>query len=107
MLLFIIVFSATTTADGPLLKTFGIGRDSKSPREDTIASPQQNAGPGHEASAQSVLQQVAHGVFPATLWAAVHSWPPAPHVASNTGKDTLEVSTGSHNITTAEGQQFL
>ncbi|XP_050710957.1 nose resistant to fluoxetine protein 6-like [Eriocheir sinensis] len=97
-LLALLLVSTTDTANSPPLA--GIRRGSETPQDDLVVSLGA-PGPGREASPQGVLQQVAQGVFPGSLWAAVSGWHPAHHVSSDiTDKYTYQQDRGRARLNT-------
>lgn len=82
-LLPLLLLIATATANDPPLASSGFRRGSETPQDDLVVSAGA-PGQGREASTQGVLQQVAQGVFPASLWAVMPGWPLAPQVPPDT-----------------------
>lgn len=78
-LLPLLLLITTTAANTPPLASSSFRRGSETPQDDLVVLPGA-PGPGQEAFTKGVLQQVAQGVFPASLWAALPGWSPAPQV---------------------------
>lgn len=80
--LLLLLLFATAAANRPPLANFKRGPET--PQSDFVPPE-----PEREESIQSVLQQVAQGVFPASLWAAMPRWHPVPQVSP----DILDIYT--------------
>lgn len=80
LLLPLLVLVATVTANRPPASSSVFRRGTEKHQNDYAVSPGA-PGPGQESYDEGMLQQVARGVFPAPLWAAMAGWSPDPQAA--------------------------